>query len=176
MKAPLERDVQRTAAVRITMRRKAVARFWFHVRKSESCWHWCGPVYGNNGYGRFMYDNRIIPAHRFSWLLHKGCAADLDVLHSCDNPLCVNPAHLSTGTHADNMRDRNRKGRQAKGEQNGRAKVDAATVLLIRYRLARGESAVNISRDVGLDASSVIRIGQRKTWAHLPEATDESSH
>ncbi|MCK5602937.1 HNH endonuclease [Candidatus Pacearchaeota archaeon] len=59
-------------------------------------------------------------AHRVSWLIHKGSIPDeLLILHKCDIPSCVNPNHLFLGTHADNLRDRDVKGRAASGNKNG---------------------------------------------------------
>lgn len=76
----------------------------------------------NNGYGRFNYRDtdgrqRLMLAHRASWSAANSCEipAGACVMHSCDQPLCVNPAHLRLGTHADNMADMARKGRGRTG-------------------------------------------------------------
>lgn len=66
------------------------------------------------GYGQFYRRKREpVGAHRFSWELANGrpVPAGRQVMHSCDNPPCVNPAHLSVGTSADNHRDKSAKGR-----------------------------------------------------------------
>lgn len=87
-------------------------RFWLHVDTTGDCWLW------NDGrrpdaYGSFHRDDgKTVGAHRFSYeLAHGPIAEGLHVLHSCDKPPCVNPAHLSAGTRLDNMRDMIRKGR-----------------------------------------------------------------
>ena len=59
----------------------------------------------NNGYGKFYFNNKSIPAHRYSISLTGKDPAGWEVLHSCDNPPCVNPAHLRLGTHAENMKE-----------------------------------------------------------------------
>ena len=91
------------------------------------------------------------------------------VLHSCDNPPCVNPAHLREGTQADNMRDKVTRDRQfrPRGEGNGQAKLSAADVLVIRHRATHGESFVAIAGDFPVGASAVRLIAQGKRWAHL---------
>lgn len=79
--------------------------FWFYVKKSEGCWEWQGTL-GESGYGRFNIGKKFIAAHRMSFLLHQGYLNnDLNVLHKCDNPKCVNPDHLYEGTHSQNNHD-----------------------------------------------------------------------
>jgi hypothetical protein len=72
------------------------------------------------GYGEVWHDGRLYRAHRLAWELSNGPIPEgLLVLHKCDTPACVNVEHLFIGTHTDNMADRKRKGRQARGEQHG---------------------------------------------------------
>lgn len=87
--------------------------FWHLVDKRgpDDCWPWQGSLYV--GYGRIKDGQRgRVGAHRVSWELHHGPIPDgLWVLHRCDNPPCVNPAHLFLGTPGDNVRDMHAKGR-----------------------------------------------------------------
>lgn len=86
--------------------------FWEHVNKTESCWLWTGPRTGT-GYGVFSIAGQRRMTHRWSYEWAHGQIPDgHGVLHKCDVPLCVNPAHLFTGTQADNMRDMLQKGRK----------------------------------------------------------------
>ena len=85
-------------------------RFWAQVdrRGPSECWEWTGHR-GPTGYGLIKLPGngapRVHPS-RLSAIIHFGMFdRRLLVLHRCDNPPCVNPAHLFLGTHTDNMRD-----------------------------------------------------------------------
>ena len=88
-------------------------RFWSRVTKSDGCW-----VYGTSRYS-FYQSFKVfsapmvsVKAHRYAYVLHYGPIPEgLQVMHSCDNPPCVNPAHLRVGTAKDNALDKVAKGR-----------------------------------------------------------------
>lgn len=107
-------------------------RFWRRVRRGadDECWEWAGARYPS-GYGVMRLSRpvrRMIAAHRVSWALAHGALppGGLDVCHHCDNPPCVNPAHLFLGTRSDNMRDMQRKGR---GRQSQVSPADAQLIV-----------------------------------------------
>lgn len=95
-------------------------RFWSKVSRKDAgrddCWQWMG-ARDEKGYGRFRISCRpsmIYQAHRVSWMLanRRWPRADRMVLHSCDNPSCVNPRHLREGTAQDNQDDIDARGRR----------------------------------------------------------------
>lgn len=145
-------------------------RFWEKVRKGEACWLWTGGT-DSNGYGRIGLGGGSlvrVNTHRLSYELHFGpIPTGLNVLHSCDTPRCVNPAHLSLGTHADNVRDKCAKGRQAKGERMGAAKLNEHSVIEIRRRLRGGESQQALAREFHVTAPAVGMIARGRAWRHV---------
>jgi hypothetical protein len=159
-------------------------RFWSKVRKSDGdgCWEWTGALTarrrGADGYGQFSADGRRGRAHRVSWEMANGpIPAGMYVCHRCDNPPCVNPAHLFLGTEKDNAADMARKGRSRNnpvlGERHFRAKLTAAGVLAIRARRAAGESDSAIAADIGISRPAVNRIGRGVSWAHVRDDTGD---
>jgi len=92
-------------------------RFWSKVSKGKSCWIWMANRLKTSrwkahprSYGRFWHEDKIQYAHRVSYLLTVGkIAKGLCIIHSCDNPRCVNPKHLRPATHQENIADREQK-------------------------------------------------------------------
>ena len=76
------------------------------INQITGCWEFTGGK-NNLGYGMIRDGKHMRTAHRVSYEEHTQTLipATLVVMHSCDNPCCVNPAHLSLGTRTDNMKD-----------------------------------------------------------------------
>ena len=108
--------------MRTTTHEKQIEKFKSKIEvQSNNCWHYIG-TRDNSGYGIFSYSpgNKKIGAHRFSAkYLDNKVIDNLLVCHTCDNPCCVNPAHLFVGTYQDNKNDQIAKGRQPKGKTHG---------------------------------------------------------
>lgn len=87
------------------------AAFWALVDKSQDCWIWTGNA-NHKGYGRFNIGGTEYKPHRLSYFWHNGTdPIGYYVCHSCDNPRCVNPAHLWLGRPFQNTADCRSKGR-----------------------------------------------------------------
>lgn len=132
---------------------------------NSGCFLWTASL-TSRGYGLLASrrDGRQA-AHRISWEMHHGPIPEgLQVCHKCDVRCCVNPDHLFLGTLADNMADRNAKGRQAKGRAIIRAKLTDDQVRAIRadrriYRL--------ICAEHGVSHGTVSQIKNRNAWKHV---------
>lgn len=150
------------------------ARFWRHVEVAEGCWRWTGHSGDPRGYGRIGAGGKNgghILAHRLSYQIHKGPIPDgMVVMHECDNPSCVNPAHLKAGTASENIRDSFAKGRKVcvpplhRGEKQHLAKLDASKVRIIR---ASTKTHAELAREFGVSDTSIARVRSRATWWHI---------
>lgn len=151
--------------------------FWDRVKKGsdEECWPWIGPVSrapgGQQPYGRIdVFGFKGVYVHRVAfWLANGGILnlrkeGDSLVRHSCDNTLCCNPQHLLSGTHADNMRDKVDRDRQANftGPGSPRAKLDADDVRTIRELSSFGATRKELAEQFGVSIQTIkaVRSGR----------------
>ena len=162
-------------------------RFWSRVTKSDDCWTWTGPR-TEDGYGRLWGIHCQVRAHRLSYEIHVGPIPDgLWVLHRCDNPPCVNPAHLFLGTVVENTADMHAKGRAnlparsganhwtrkspdriARGQAMGRSHLTDAVVAEILTRFsAGGVTQRELARQYQVGHKNLNLILKRKTWKHV---------
>jgi hypothetical protein len=167
-------------------------RFWAKVEKTDGCWLWTAAK-DRLGYGYFKWDGKQGKAYRYSWTLHNGpIPTGMCVLHRCDTPSCVNPAHLFLGTQADNVRDMDAKGRRGtvegmtrdpaqfqrgeqhwtkrapdrvrRGEAVAHAKLTWAEVAEIRAAVARGDVQRHVAARYSVSPMIVSRIVRQQIW------------
>jgi len=123
------------------------------------------------GYGRIKLHGRLERAHRVMYELHHGAIPDgAVIMHSCDNPACINIAHLSSGTQADNIRDMHKKGRAKylTGEDNPKSKLTATQVEEIRKRYKskhRKDGASAMAREFGVHRATISSIINGENWS-----------
>lgn len=155
-----------------------VARFWAKVARRESgCWEWTASRAGGGfrrWYGQFATAHpdgtprkRLTRyAHRVSWLIANGSIPeDAHVLHKCDNPICVNPAHLFLGNQDINMKDAAAKGRLSVPRPR-RQKVSQADISEMFALRASGLKLVQIADRFNVSKSyvSFVLSGKRRVY------------
>lgn len=137
------------------------------------CWEYAGKFKDKDGYALVWYPGshgkRLVRLHRLVWeLTHEAIPPTVHVCHTCDNPPCINPEHLFTGTSRDNNDDKVRKGRHARGETAGRSKLTDMQVREMRALYAAGgESTNTLARRFGITQATTWKIVRRLAWRHV---------
>lgn len=138
--------------------------------REDGCWMFTG-AWSKDQYGVMRYNGKTKGAHVVSYEIHIGpVPKGMRVLHSCDNPWCVNPNHLIVGTQQDNIRDMFNKGRDAPhfGEFHGGAKLTDAAVIEIRQLAASGDYTHQEIADMfNVDRSAIGKVVRRERWRHV---------
>ena len=145
--------------------------FWVKVDKAGAggCWLWTASQ-KEKGYGQFLHKGKMHRAHRLAWSLsgHELPARPLELAHTCDNRLCVNPAHLFVATHQQNMTDCMVKRRHTFGAKNCTAKLNDALVLQLRAEgLRTTEAITKRAAELGIGVSTLTHALSGRTWKHL---------
>lgn len=151
------------------MKKSLRQRFEEKFNVTPGCWAWTASRSKSRylEYGQFNDGTGMRGAHRVSYKLYVGqIPAGLQVLHRCDNPVCVNPDHLFLGTNDDNVKDKVAKGRASKmpGDLHPRRKLSSADIIAIRAD-TRIQKAIAADYGVGQTHISAIKSGAR--WSHL---------
>lgn len=166
----------------------ACVRLWskVEVRSPFECWPFKGSVQPD-GYGNVRIARVGYKAHRLVWeLINGSIPAGHVVMHKCDNPSCCNPLHLLTGTHQQNMADRNAKGRQARGMRSGKwrypekyigenhpcAKLTWAQVAEIRLAGKEAGQAA-LARKYGVSPGAIHQIFTGRAWRELEDDPEQ---
>lgn len=155
---------------------------------TDACFEWTGPV-NNQGYAVLSLNDqtntgikRVVSGHRYSYEKHIGKIPEgMVVMHSCDNPSCVNPKHLSLGTWADNNKDRSSKGRSGsrvfsaeqkekyslmfRGSGSPTAKLTEELAKEIKYDRSLGCNRA--STKYGVSPSVIKSIRSGRSWKHI---------
>lgn len=128
------------------------------------CWQFKAHI-TKSGYGCFSDErSKPYPAHRYHFELINGLLpADVMVLHKCDNRACVNPDHLFAGSHADNMADRNAKGRQSRSRKHSKLTEDQARSI----KFSETGDPAKIGKKYGVSRTTVAYIKNGSRWGHL---------
>lgn len=134
----------------------------------DACWEWQGDT-NWKGYGRLSVKARNVGAHRVSYQLHHGdIPEDLLVRHTCDNPPCVNPAHLVLGTYQQNSQDAKERDRLTRGEDIAISRLTERDVQDIRRKFANGATKKGLAREYGVARYTIQQLLKGDTWAWLP--------
>jgi HNH endonuclease len=143
--------------------------FWSRVsiQEPDKCWIWTTRK-NKGGYGNISWHNSECLSHRIAWELTNGTIPDkLNVLHSCDNPPCCNPAHLFLGTDQDNVNDMIEKGRKATllGEDNPKHKLTYQQVEEIRQAHKAGTvSYSKLAKQYNVTKTMIGYIIRKENW------------
>lgn len=160
-------------------RRPDADKFWEKVAVGapDECWEWKAGK-DVSGYGTFSINGRTQHASRAAWIITHGSIPEgLHILHSCNNPGCVNPAHLRPGTDKENVDDCIRAGRKVDppvyyGKQNNRSKITDEQVQQIRSLFAQGNiTRKQLAEQFGVSRATIERIilGIARTHAFIEQ-------
>lgn len=144
-------------------------RFWSKVNKTDSCWLWTASTH-KFGYGAFNVRGKVYTGHAYSWYLaHNSFPSKGQVImHTCDNPTCVNPQHLQIATQKENVEDCTRKGRQAKGEDKSKLTTQEVKAIRTLYKpFSRKYSARKLAQIFKSTHQNISCITRRKSWKHI---------
>lgn len=147
-----------------------VERFWSRVDigDPEDCWEW---TWGraNAGYGCMCFKGgRILYTHRIAYALTYGeIPRGLLVIHTCDNPPCVNPAHLEIATNRENILDAKEKGRLAKGEKHGSHVLSEKQVRWMLHLLNLGTPMKCLMLRYNVSRQTIQDIKYDRAWRHV---------
>ena len=171
MLATSEASGNLTAMLELDVPERDLRRFWSKVALAgdDECWTWIASV-GTCGYPQIRWrrtDGTSIVArgHRLAYALTHGREPVEDLLHSCDNRVCVNPAHLHPGDQAENIAEMVQRLRHVRGERVPQSKLTNEEALQIRAEYAGGEmSQRELAHKFRVSQATVSRLVAGETW------------
>lgn len=146
------------------------------IDTASGCWMWCGSKSSNAGrpkakqYGEVWVHHKLMRVHRVTAALQ--LSFDLDpnkcVCHTCDVPLCFNPAHLFIGTRAENNKDKSRKGRSSYGAKSNKTELsEEKLVAIFIERHINGKGVREIGRLFKMPHTTISNLLLGKRWPHI---------
>lgn len=145
-------------------------RVYSHTERSGECLLFTG-CKDECGYGRINRDGKLVRLHRAVWErdngpIKNGCV----VMHACDRPSCIEPAHLRLGTQRENIADMDAKRRRVSlvGSMHSRAKLKESDIPRIRAMLERGDTRISIAGLFGVTEAMIRHIKKGRAWTHVP--------
>lgn len=140
----------------------------WEVDPVTGCWNCTSHRPDCRGYCTIIRGPEKIPLHRYIYEALFGFleGSHIQVRHKCDNRKCINPEHLEPGTNYDNIMDKVRRGRQARGETSGRAVLSERQVLEIRATPRKDTYSI-IAAKYGVTPENIRSIVARKSWKHI---------
>lgn len=118
-------------------------------------------------YSLISINNEIMYIHRF---VYQQCFGEIPkgllIRHKCDNPRCINPEHLETGTVVDNSRDMIERNRSLKGSKNPKSKLNEREVRQIKAQLGKKKN-VQIAKEFNVSPDTISNIKAGRIWKHV---------
>lgn len=152
--------------------------FWNRVDigDEDECWEWQAKSRSAAGYGMVRTPKGVTTASRVAYELSIGSIPDAHyVCHRCDNPPCVNPAHLFAGTSQENALDMWAKGRARTdphhGEAHKLAKLTDEAVRQIRAR-AGSVSQRALAAEFQVSQRTIWKVIKGHGWVHVTEGSE----
>lgn len=137
----------------------------YQIDENE-CWNCNSHKIDSKGYPRIQINKKQTTIHRYIYKIYNGNCDNLIIRHTCDNKLCINPKHLVSGTHQDNVQDRMIRNRSANGERNGRSKLNTTIVKIIKYH-SQNKSKIELARLYNVSPKVIYSIQNNLTWKHV---------
>lgn len=138
----------------------------------NGCWNYTSHHF-SNGYPRFKRKRKGYNLSNYVYnLINQVCILPgFVILHKCDNPACINPEHLTLGTHKDNVDDKIQKGRDVTivGSERSTAILDEEKVREIKIKLRNNQSMASIAREYGVAPTTIQNIRDGRNWKHVKE-------
>lgn len=130
---------------------------------NKDCWVWQGGRFPD-GYPGIWFNQKTWRGNRLMCALFHGDKKNLSALHSCDNPLCVNPQHLRWGTPKENSLDMVARNRSSRGAKNGSAILTNEQVDTVRQMLLDNHKIIDIANLFGVNRHAIQNIKYGKSW------------